>query len=176
MQIALLFLHVVVGCLFAAHGAQKVFGIFGGHGLEGTAGFFDQIGLRPGAFHARVAGFAELFGGILLALGLFTPIAAALLIAVMVVAVATVHFKNGLWNTNQGWEFNLVLVVALFVLAATGGGRLALDHWLSLGMNGNAWGLGALGAGILGGVGAIAAARISGRERRYRHPAHPTAA
>src|SRR5215212_2000302 len=111
MDLALLVLRLVVGLAFAAHGAQKLFGAFGGHGLEGTAGFFEQIGLRPGKLNAVAAGPAELFGGILIALGLVMPFAAAALIAVMVAAVATVHFKNGVWVTEQGYEYNLVLVL-----------------------------------------------------------------
>src|SRR5919107_793660 len=99
MDIALLVLRVVVGLFFVGHGAQKLFGKFGGHGLEGTAGFFEQIGMVPGRRHAIAAGSAEFFGGLLLVLGLATPLAAALIIAVMFVAVATVHAKNGPWAT-----------------------------------------------------------------------------
>jgi putative oxidoreductase len=90
MNLALLALHVVVGLLFAGHGAQKLFGAFGGGGLRGTAEMFEGIGLRPGSLHARAAGALELVGGSLLALGLFTPFAAAGLIAVMTAAVLTV--------------------------------------------------------------------------------------
>ena len=110
MDLALVVLRLVVGLLFVGHGAQKLFGVFGGGGLEGTAGMFDNIGLRPGWLHARVAGTAEFLGGALLALGLFTPFAAAALIAVMTAAVITVHAPNGIWNTKQGYEFNLVMV------------------------------------------------------------------
>lgn len=166
MNIALLALHVVVGVLFAGHGAQKLFGSFGGHGLEGTAGFFEKIGLRPGWLTARMAGASEFAGGVLLALGLFTPIAAALLIATMVAAVATVHGKNGPWVTEQGYEYNLVLIVALFAMAATDAGRYSLDHAFGLAMGNTAWGLGALGAGLLGGLAAVAFGRIGARERR----------
>ena len=166
MNIALLALHVVVGVLFAGHGAQKLFGSFGGHGLEGTAGFFEQIGLRPGWLTARMAGASEFAGGVLIALGLFTPIAAALLIATMVAAVATVHFKNGPWVTEQGYEYNLVLIVALFALAATDAGRYGLDHAFGLAMGSTAWGLGALAAGLVGGFGAVAFGRMSARRER----------
>jgi len=89
VELALLVLRVVVGALFVGHGAQKLFGVFGGHGLAGTAGFFESIGLRPGRLHAPAAGVAELGGGALIALGLFTPLGAMLIIAVMVAAVAT---------------------------------------------------------------------------------------
>src|SRR3954469_22112274 len=97
MDLGLLVLRVVIGLLFAGHGAQKLFGAFGGGGLEGTAEMFDNIGLRPGALHARAAGTFEFMGGLLLALGLFTPFAAAALIAVMTAAVVTVHAPNGVW-------------------------------------------------------------------------------
>ena len=123
MDLALLVIRLVVGLLFVGHGAQKLFGIFGGGGLEGTAGMFDNIGLRPGWLHARAAGTAEFLGGALLALGLFTPFAAAVLIGVMTTAVITVHGPNGIWNSNQGYEFNLVLAAAVFALAGIGAGN-----------------------------------------------------
>src|SRR5436189_4080490 len=136
MNIALLVFHVMIGLLFAGHGAQKLFGSFGGPGLDATSGFFDSLGLRPGWLHARAAASVEFVGGILIALGLVAPFAAAALIAVMVAAIATVHFKNGLWNGNQGYEFNLVLMGALFVLAATDAGIYSLDHLFGWTMNG----------------------------------------
>jgi putative oxidoreductase len=181
VNIALLALHVGVGLLFAGHGAQKLFGAFGGHGLEGTAGFFDSIGMKPGRLNAIAAGAAEFFGGLLIALGLVTPFAAAALIAVMTVAVLTVHAKNGIWSTNQGYEYNLVLVLSLLVVAAGDAGRYSLDHWFGWALGSTAWGLGALGVGIAGGLVAIAAGKIASRERSARRrghggPAHPTAA
>src|SRR5437868_2176077 len=130
MNIALLAVHAIFGALDDGHDAQKLFGAFGGGGLDATAGMFDAIGLRPGRVTAALAGATEFFGGILIALGLATPFAAAALIAVMVAAIATVHFKNGIWVTNQGYEFNLVLIVAFFVLAATDAGRYGFDHLL----------------------------------------------
>jgi len=166
VNIALLALHVVVGVLFAGHGAQKLFGSFGGHGLEGTAGFFENVGLRPGWLTARMAGASEFVGGVLIAFGLLTPIAAALLIATMVAAVATVHFKNGPWVTEQGYEYNLVLILALFVMAATDAGRYSLDHAFGLAMGNTAWGLAALAAGIVGGFGAVAFGRMGARQER----------
>ena len=89
MDIALLVLRVVVGLLMAGHGAQKLFGSFGGHGIDGTAGFMESLGMRPGRRHATAAGTAELAGGALLVLGLITPLGAAMIIGVMVVAIAT---------------------------------------------------------------------------------------
>src|SRR5207244_4332614 len=135
-----------------------------------------QIGLGPGKLNATAAGLAEFLGGILLTLGLLTPFAAVVLIATMVAAIAAVHFKNGVWNTNKGYEFNLVLILAFLVLAATDAGRYSLDHWLGLSMDGTAWGLGALGAGVVGGLGAVTAARLLGRDRRGGEHPHPSAA
>ena len=103
-----------MGLLFMGHGAQKLFGLFGGHGLAGTAGFFEQgLGLKPGKVHATGAGAAEFFGGLLLALGLFTPFAAAALIGTMAVAIATVHWTKGVWSTEGGYEYNVVLLAAV---------------------------------------------------------------
>lgn len=160
MDIGLLVLHAVVGLAFAAHGAQKLFGLFGGHGIEGTAGFFEQIGLRPGKLHAWASGIAEFGGGALIALGLFVPFAAAALIAVMVAAVLTVHLRNGFFNTENGYEYNLELIAAAFALAAIGAGEWSLDAAFGLDLAGTAWALGALGAGILGGVGAVLSGRL----------------
>jgi putative oxidoreductase len=159
MELALLGLRVVVGLGFAAHGAQKVFGIFGGHGIAGTAGFFDQIGLRPGKVHAWGAGLAELGGGLAIALGLLTPFAAAALIGVMTAAVVTVHLRNGFFAADNGFEYNLVLVAAVFALAGIGAGDWSLDAALGLDLSGAGWALAALGAGLAGGLTAVAAGR-----------------
>src|SRR5215210_5415867 len=122
MDIALLVLRVVVGLFFAGHGAQKLFGAFGGHGIPGTAGFFESLGMHPGRRNAIAAGGAEFAGGLLLALGLLTPLATAMIIAVMAVAIVTVHAKNGPWVTHSGWEYNGVLAaVAVAVAAASPG-------------------------------------------------------
>ena len=169
MDLALLMLRLVVGLLFVGHGAQKLFGVFGGGGLEGTAGMFDQIGLRPGWLHARVAGTAEFGGGALIALGLLTPFAAAALIGVMTAAVITVHAPKGIWNTNQGYEFNLVMATAVFALAGVGAGSWSLDHALSTHLSGTGWALATLALGLIGGVGAVRSGRSAAR--REPHPA-----
>jgi putative oxidoreductase len=168
MDLALLILRIVVGGLFAGHGAQKLFGVFGGGGLDGTAGMFDNIGLRPGWLHARAAGAAEFAGGALLVFGLFTPFAAAILIAVMTAAVLTVHAPNGIWNTNQGYEYNLVLAAAVFALAGVGAGSWSLDNAFAFDLHGTAWAIGALIIGVIGGVGTV----LSGRTYSGREP-HP---
>lgn len=173
MNLGLLALRVIVGLLFFGHGTQKLFGWFGGHGLAATGGFFEQLGLPNGKRQAAMAGLAEAGGGLLLALGLLTPLATALLTATMLVAVAKVHFSKGLWVTNGGYEYNLVLVAAAFAVAAIGAGKWSLDHVLKLHVAGAGWGLAALGAGLLAGLLALAAARL---EASRHHPAHPTAA
>jgi putative oxidoreductase len=161
MDIALLGLRLVIGLGFVAHGAQKLFGAFGGHGIEGTAGFFEQIGLRPGKLHAWAAGSAEFFGGLLIALGLVTPFAAAALIAVMTAAVLTVHLRNGFFVANGGYEYNLALAGALFALAGIGAGDWSLDSALGFDLAGSAWALGALGTGFLGGLSAVLSGRLA---------------
>ena len=170
MEIGLLVLRLVVGLGFAAHGAQKLFGVFGGHGLDGTAGFFEGIGLRPGRLHARAAGSAEFFGGLLIAVGLGTPFAAAALIAVMTAAVLSVHLPNGFFVSGNGYEYNLVLAAALFALAAIGAGDWSLDHAFDLDLAGTGWALGALGAGLLGGLGAVVSGRLTGARQPGGQP------
>src|SRR5206468_10076443 len=144
MDLALLALRLVVGLLFAGHGAQKLFGVLGGGGLEGTAEMFDGIGLRPGHLHARAAGTAEFMGGLLLAVGLFTPFAAAAVIGVMTAAVITVHAPKGIWNTNGGYEYNLVMVAVAFALAGIGAGAWSLDNAFGFHLNGTGWALATL--------------------------------
>src|SRR5947208_14959231 len=126
MKLGLTALRLAVGGLFVGHGVQKLFGWFGGHGLEGTGRFFESIGLRPGRRHATAAGAAEAGGGALLALGLFTPAAAATLIGVMSTPIRKVHFKNGLWSTDGGYEYNLVLIAVVLALAGLAPGELSL--------------------------------------------------
>jgi putative oxidoreductase len=159
MALGLLVLRIVVGALFVGHGAQKLFGFFGGHGLDGTGAFFESLGLRPGRMMALAAGLAELTGGALFALGLLTPLAATLLIAVMVTAIATVHGRNGVWVTNGGFEYNLVLAAVPFAVASIGAGKWSLDHVLGLHVAGAKWALTALVLGVIGGL-ASAAPRL----------------
>src|SRR4051794_16386330 len=102
MDLGLLALHGVVGLLLIGHGAQKLFGVFGGHGVEGTAGFFESLGLRPGRLHALAGGGAEVLGGALLALGLLVPVGALLVIAVMTTAARSAHKGKGVWAQNGG--------------------------------------------------------------------------
>jgi putative oxidoreductase len=178
MEIALLGLRIVVGLAFAAHGAQKLFGAFGGDGIGGTARSFERIGLRPGKLQAWMAGTTELVGGSLIALGLVTPLAATALIAVMVAATLTVTLPNGFFVTSNGYEYNLVVAATLFALAGIGSGDWSLDSAVGIELTGTLPALGALGAGVLGGLGAVLSGRLapdrdSGHGRRYaeRHAA-----
>lgn len=123
-------LRLGAGVIFVAHGAQKLFGWFGGYGLEGTGQFMDSIGLSPGYFMALLAGGAEFFGGLALLLGLLVRPTAAILAVVMAVAIFTVHWSNGLFMSNNGYEFGLSLLVISVALAISGGGRLSLDRLL----------------------------------------------
>jgi putative oxidoreductase len=159
LDLAVFALRLLVGALFVGHGAQKLFGAFGGHGLEGTAGFFDNLGLQPAKAQAAAAGASELGGGALLAIGVVTPVAAAVLVAVMTAAIATVHAPKGPWATEGGWEYNAVLIAAVLTVAAAGGGALAPDRRRR---GGAGAALGALVLGVAGGLGAVWAGRKLG--------------
>ncbi|MEX0731660.1 MAG: DoxX family protein [Aquisalimonadaceae bacterium] len=123
-----LMLRVVAGIIFIAHGAQKLFGWFGGYGLSGTGEWMASIGLQPGLPMAFLAGAGEFFGGIALILGLLTRPAAAVLTFTMVVAIAAVHLGNGLFVSNGGYEFSLALLAMSAALVVTGGGKLSVDR------------------------------------------------
>lgn len=124
-------LRVPVGIIFAAHGAQKLFGWFGGHGLEGTGQWMASIGLEPGWLMALLAGGAEFFGGLALVAGLLVRPAAAALAFAMVVAIFAVHIGNGLFMANNGYEFALALLAAAVALAIGGAGRTSVDALLA---------------------------------------------
>ena len=132
MDIGFLILRVLVGLTVAAHGAQKLFGIFGGHGLSGTTQFVESLGFRPGRLHAYLLGIAEFAGGALLAMGLLTPVATAAVIAVMTAAIVAVHLKNGFFNENQSFEYPFVLACAAAAIVFTGPGSYSLDERLGL--------------------------------------------
>jgi putative oxidoreductase len=146
MRFGIAILRAVIGGLFIGHGLQKLTGAFGGYGLEGTAGGFEQMGLRPGKVHATAAGVAEAGGGALLVAGLATPVAASALTGTMAVAIQKVHMANGPWAANGGYEYNAVLIAALFAITAEGPGAFALDRreW------GTGWAIAALAAGAAG--------------------------
>lgn len=152
-SIGLLIVRVALGLLMAAHGSQKLFGWFGGHGLAGTAGFFDSLGFRPGRFFATLASATEVTSGLLLALGFLGPVGPALIISVMIVAAVSMHLKNGLFAANGGIEVPLLYGVVAAGLLLTGPGQYSLDAALSLGYMATpmfAWA--ALAVGVLGGI------------------------
>src|SRR5581483_12399656 len=140
MHLGLLIVRLVVGVTMAAHGAQKLFGWFGGYGPDGTGQFMETLGFRPGRRHAVLAGLAEFGGGLLLALGLLTPLGAAIVASVMLVATVTVHAKGGFFAASGGYEYNLVLAAAAVSLAFTGPGAISVDALLGASLAGIFWG------------------------------------
>lgn len=160
MDAGLVLARLVFGLLMAAHGAQKALGWFGGYGLAGTAGFFESIGFRPGRFFAATAAGTEIGAGLLVALGLLGPVGPALIVSVMLVAAATVHWQHGLFASNNGIEMPLLYAGAAASLALTGFGAYSVDAALGLTTFWTpaiAWG--ALALGALGGVANLALRR-----------------
>ena len=124
-------LRLPAGIIFAAHGAQKLFGWFGGYGLEGTGKWMDSIGLSPGLLMTALAGGAEFFGGLALLVGLLVRPAAAVLAFAMAVAIFGVHIGNGLFMAKNGYEFALALLAVAVSLAISGAGRWSVDGALN---------------------------------------------
>lgn len=157
----LLAFRVIFGLVFAAHGIPKM------KSLEGTAGWFESLGMKPGALHARAAASTEIATGVMLAAGLLTPFAAAGVVGVMVVAGWTVHRKNGFAMVNDGWEATFIFGLIAVVIAALGPGTYSLDEALGLADSLNGW----LGLAIAGGLGvAGGAAHLA----VFFRPAEPT--
>jgi len=150
MDLGRLLIRGVVGPLFVGHGTQKLFGWFGGHGLDGTGGFFESLGLKPGRRHATAAGAAETAGGVLITLGALTPVASAMLSGTMITAIRKVHGTKGPWVTEGGYEYNATLIALLTALAEAGPGRTSVDAALFPRMKGKGWALAALAAGAAG--------------------------
>ena len=153
---------LVLGLLMAAHGAQKLFGWFGGYGLAAVSGYFESLGFRPGRFFATAASLAEFSGGLLLVLGLFGPIGPALMVSVMIVAAISVHWQNGLFAMSNGIEVPLLYATGATALALTGPGGYSLDAWLGLAplwTPAVTWTV--LGIGIIGGVANLALRQTS---------------
>ena len=130
INIGLLIIRVVIGVIFMGHGAQKLFGWFGGYGIKGTGGWFESIGIKPGTAMALLAGLTELIGGILFTLGLLTPLAGIMIAGTMIMAIAKVHAPNGLWSTENGYEYNLTVIAVVIGVALIGPGQYALDAFL----------------------------------------------
>jgi putative oxidoreductase len=127
MDTGLLIARLMLGLALGAHGAQKLFGWFGGHGLRGTGGFFDSLGFRPGRLFALAAGLGEMGGGLLTAVGLFGPVGPALIILVMLVAMVSVHWSHGFFASSQGIELPLLYLTAALALAFAGTGTYSVD-------------------------------------------------
>ncbi|KAF6583742.1 MULTISPECIES: DoxX family protein [Paenibacillus] len=123
----LLLIRLVVGLLFVGHGAQKLFGWFGGYGPKGTSGWMESIGIKPGVLMAVAAGLMELLGGALFAVGLLTPLAALLITMTMLGAIVKVHGQNGIWATANGYEYPLVLIAVVVGIALIGAGPYSID-------------------------------------------------
>ncbi len=123
-------LRLPISIIFMAHGAQKLFGWFGGYGLQGTGQWMASIGMEPGVLMAFLAGSGEFFGGLFILIGLLTRPAAAVLSFTMVVAIVSVHIGNGLFLSNNGYEFGLALLTATISLALSGAGKLSADGQL----------------------------------------------
>ena len=128
----LLVARLIFGVLMVAHGGQKLFGWLGGYGLAGTAGFFEQLGFRPGRLFVVTASLSEVVSGILIALGLFGPVGPALLLPVMIVAAVSVHWKGGLFAATNGIEVPLLYATGAVALAFTGYGLFSLDSVLGI--------------------------------------------
>ncbi|MGA7928457.1 MAG: DoxX family protein [Candidatus Sulfotelmatobacter sp.] len=151
MDFGLLLLRLTVGLTLAAHGAQKLFGWFGGPGLSTTGQFFTVLGFPPGRRHALMAALGETVSGALLAVGLATPAAVAVVVSVMLVAAVTAHLSKGFFVQNGGYEYAFVLAVAALTIAFTGPGSLSIDALVGLQRSGSFWGTAALLAGLVGG-------------------------
>jgi len=132
VNVGLLILRIVVGLLFAGHGAQKLFGWFGGRGMAGHTGIMERLGMSPAPIWAWINALAEFLGGLGLLFGLLTPLAAVGLLGSMIVAIAKVHWPKGVWNTNGGFEFPLTLSAVAFVIGLTGPGFYSLDRILGV--------------------------------------------
>jgi putative oxidoreductase len=159
MEIGLFIIHVAVGALVAAHGSQKLLGWFSGHGLTGTAAAMESLGLRPGSTMAAGAGAAELVGGLMFAFGFLTPVAAALVASVMLVAARTAHAGKGPWISDGGWEHVLVIAVVAVGLAFNGAGAWSLDAAIGWDVSGFWWGFAAAAVALSGAAGALVVGR-----------------
>jgi putative oxidoreductase len=166
MHLGRLLLRLTIGGTFFVHGTQKLFGWFGGYGPDGTGQFFDSLGLRPGRRNAIAAGSTETGCGILMALGLATPLAAAGLSAIMITALRTAIWNEG-FKPATG-EFEVLLAASALALTDTGPGAPSLDAALGQERSGPGWMLAALGAGAAASEMAISMGR--------RHPAAPAPA
>jgi putative oxidoreductase len=181
MKLGALALRAVIGPLFVGHGTQKLFGWFGGPGMDGVSGMMENLQLHPPRRHATMVALGETVGGALLTLGALTPLATTMLTSTMVTAIRKVHAANGVWNTGGGYEYNAVLIASMFALTDNGPGRLSVDRDR---FRGPVWALAALGSGVAGSylvtgpLNELPAPEPEIRTRRFervREPVGPTA-
>jgi putative oxidoreductase len=177
MNLGRLLARATIGGLFVGHGTQKLFGWFGGTGLDGTTTMMDNLELRPGRRNALAVSAVETLGGGLLAIGALTPVAASMITGSMVTAIRKVHYPKGLWNTGGGYEYNLALIAASAALVETGPGAPSVDRALGIERKGSRWALAALAAGAAGAALVMEAAERSqpeperaGRFEREQQP------
>jgi putative oxidoreductase len=170
MDFGLLIIRLVVGLTMAAHGSQKLFGAFEGHGIDGTGDRFEALGFRPGRPHSMLAGVSELTGGLLLAMGFLTPFAAAAIIGVMIVAIAAVHLPHGFFVDQGGYEHPMVMALTAVGVATAGPGAFSVDRAIGLAWSGGGWGLVALVIAIIASAAVFGARGVSARWRA----GHPT--
>jgi putative oxidoreductase len=175
MAVGLLLLRLVVGAIFIGHGTQKLLGWFGGGGPHGTAGMLGSLGYRSPDTMARVNAVAETLAGVLLLLGLLTPLACVAIIGVMVNAILAVHAPKGFWNMAGGYEFPLTLLVVAAALGFTGPGRISIDRALGIVVRGPVPGIVVLLVGILAGAAVFVLGRYRPSEIEQTRQIRPAA-
>jgi putative oxidoreductase len=166
MRFGRLIARLILGAIFIGHGTQKWFGWFDGPGLKGTRKMVAALDMRPVQENAIAVSASETIGGAMVAAGALTPVGASALIATMITAIRKVHFTNGLWNADKGYEFNLALIAALLVLIDGGPGPLSVDRALGIECTGSRWALATLATGAAGSALAIEAGRRRTQEER----------
>jgi putative oxidoreductase len=176
MKLGRLLARLFVGGMFIGHGTQKWFGWFGGPGLEKTSGMMEALGMAPGRANAHAASASETLGGVAIALGAFTPAAAASLIGTMITAIRTAHLQKGFWAQNGGYEYNLTIIAALLLIVDGGPGPISVDAAFGIEETGAGVALAALAAGAVGSTIAIAAGKAAAQKAPAATPAEPASA
>ena len=164
MRLGIAALRIVVGTLFMGHGLQKLTGWLGGHGLEATGKLFEKLGLRPGRVQAATSGVAETTGGALLAAGCLTPAGSSLISGAMLTAIRKVHWPKGVWVSDGGYEYNLVLLATAFAITDAGPCSPSVDAALGRPRWGRRWAVAQLAAGVIGSAAAVALGARQGEE------------